>query len=289
MRAWPPAPAPDDHWRNYATSTESERRAIRLASARYRYGYERETCYFDHYFPRFDTAAFVGKRLLDLGCFTGGRLLYWIQRYGLVGTGLDVEERLAQGGQEFAEEMGIGATFDVGFAEAMPYADGSFDYIASYDVLEHVRSVQEALSECHRVLRQGGKLFAVFPQFYQPLESHLGQATQMPALHWLFSGPVLTRAHYEICKEVGNPCCKPKLESWERLPTLNGITVRRFRELIRRDWAVSYWGTNPILSDGRRARDPLFRTLRSLFVLPARLPLFEELFLGRICCVLEKA
>lgn len=156
MRAWRPAPAPDDHWRNYQTSIESERRAIRLASARYRYNYERETCYFDHYFPRFDTAAFVGKRLLDLGCFTGGRLVYWIQRYGLVGTGVDIEERLALGGREFAEETGILATFDVAFAEALPYADGSFDYVVSYDVLEHVRSVQQALKECHRILKQGG-------------------------------------------------------------------------------------------------------------------------------------
>jgi SAM-dependent methyltransferase len=156
-------------------------------------------------------------------------------------------------------------------------------------VLEHVRNVQEALRECHRVLKQAGKLFAVFPPFYQPLESHLGQATQMPALQWVFSGPVLTRAHHDVCNEVGNACRKSQLESWERLPTLNGITVRRFRELIKRDWTVSYWGTDPILSDGRRARRPLFRALRWAFVLPARLPFLEELFLGRICCVLEKA
>ena len=66
--------------------------------------------------------------------------------------------------------------------------DNSFDYIVNFDVLEHVRDVEIVLKECFRVLKPDGKLLAVFPPFFQPLEAHLGMVTKMPALHWLFSG-----------------------------------------------------------------------------------------------------
>jgi len=114
-------------------------------------------------------------------------------------------------------------------------------------------------------------------------------------LHWVFSGKTLTEAYYETLKERGDNAkwyarSTPQLDSWERLPTLNGITVGAFRRILKSQpgWVLNYWSTEPILSDGRRAREPIFRALRLLFVLPAKMPVLEELFLGRICCDLAK-
>lgn len=289
MMAWPSAPEPDDPWARYANASEAERDQILIASARSRYDYEHDIEFFSKYFPDVDPAEFRGKRLLDLGCFTGGRLVHWVERYGFVNArGIDIDERFERAGYLFAREKGIAADFDTGFAEALPYESDSFDFIATYDVLEHVRSVEQALAECRRVLKPGGRLLCVFPQYLQPLEAHLGCATGWPALHWFFSGKTLAAAYYELVKDTWYARQSPELEPWERLVTLNGISVRAFRRLIRAGWELQHWGTEPILSDGRRARLPIFRVMRHALALPARLPLLEELFLGRICAVLKK-
>ena len=151
------------------------------------------------------------------------------------------------------------------------------------------------MQECFRVLKPGGKLLAVFPPFFQPLESHLGLVTKMPALHWLFSGKTITDAYNEIIKKRGMEAYwydreDPELAEWERLPSLNGITVAKFRRIVaaNKGWNILYWSKDPILSDGKRANMLVFHIFRKLFVLLARLPILEELFLGRICCSLVK-
>jgi len=45
----------------------------------------------------------------------------------------------------------------------MPFADGSFDAIFALSVLEHVREIDDAVSELGRVLAPGGSLFVGFP------------------------------------------------------------------------------------------------------------------------------
>jgi SAM-dependent methyltransferase len=267
----------------HAVETDPELRA--LASARWRHEYEQSLCLFDKYFPQVDTTAFRGARMLDLGCFTGGRLVYWCERYGCRGDGIDVDPQFARAGTAFAAERGVDARFTTGFAESLPYPDASFDYIVSYDVIEHVRSVAETLKECSRVLKPGGRLMCVFPTLYQPLEAHLGNVTGWHGLHWLFPHKAIREAYLEIMRERGEPT---QLQPWERLPSLNGITVAKFRRLIADGWLLRSWGTAPIFSDGRRADRPVFKALRAVFALPAKLPVLEELFLGRVCCVLEK-
>ena len=81
---------------------------------------------------------------------------------------------------------------------ALPYEDSSIDYIIATDVFEHVKNVEIVMHECTRVLKEGGKLCVVFPQYYQPLEAHIGMVTKVPALHWIFSGETITKAYVEI-------------------------------------------------------------------------------------------
>src|SRR5258706_5107050 len=44
-----------------------------------------------------------------------------------------------------------------GWAEKLPYADGSFDQVVSCNMFHYVRGPNEALSEMRRVLRAGGQ------------------------------------------------------------------------------------------------------------------------------------
>ena len=281
---------------DYVKALVEKQKQIQLASAQYRYDYEKGRGFFNTYFPHTSPEAFQEKSILDLGCFTGGRMVQWVERYNFLGArGIDVNPIYAEAGNAFAEEKGVDAVFDTGVAENMPYPSDSFDFIVSYDVFEHVQNIELVMRECFRILKPGGKLFAVFPPFFQPLEAHLGLVTKMPALHWMFSGKTITTAYNDILQERGREAywyarkC-PELAGWERLPSLNGMTVAGFRRIITENdlWFMRYWGDKPILSDGQRANILVFRILQKLFILPARLPYFEELFLGRICCELEK-
>lgn len=282
--------------KTYVQGSEQKKKKIRQQSAQNRYDYEINRGFIDTYFPQFTRKDFLNASVLEIGSFTGGSLVQWTERYGfLKANGIDINSIFAEAGNEFAKEKGVNASFTTGFGEKLPYPDNSFDYILNFDVLEHVKDVEKVLWESFRVLKPGGKILAVFPQFFQPLEAHLGMVTKMPALHWFFSGKTLTKAYNEIINERGEDAYwyapeNKELSDWERLMTLNGITVRKFRKIIAKNksWKINYWGKNPILSDGRKANMLLFRLLRILFIIPARLPILEELFLGRICCVLSK-
>lgn len=304
MELWPSEPDPSNialgelfNHPRFLDADRDEQRELMLASAMYRYAYEEQANFFTNYFPAFSTSSLRGKRVLDLGSFTGGRIVYWAEQYGFgEAKGIDLKPVYAEAGQLLAAVKGVTATFDTGVGEALPYDDDSIDVITSYDVLEHVRDVKRVLDECHRVLKPGGVLFAVFPQFYQPLEAHLGHVTLMPALHWLFSGRTLARAQQEILRERGAKAGwyartdGPVLDRWEKLPTLNGITVSRFRRIVERNdgWRIMYSNRRPVLTDGQRSRRWYFRLLSLLLVVPARVPVLEEFFLGRICVALEK-
>jgi demethylmenaquinone methyltransferase/2-methoxy-6-polyprenyl-1,4-benzoquinol methylase len=50
------------------------------------------------------------------------------------------------------------ATFVLGRAERMPFADGSFDMVTMGYALRHVTSLEETFQEFRRVLRPGGRL-----------------------------------------------------------------------------------------------------------------------------------
>jgi len=302
MKVAPYRPDPSDRYVKYTAEginradsiMEQERLAVE--TARVRYEYESSIDFVQTYFPNFDIINFRGKKLLEIGSFTGGALVIWMEKYGFKnGNGIDVKAIYAVAGNKFAAEKSVRAEFTHGFAENLPYESNTFEYIFTHDVLEHVMSVEEAINECSRVLKPGGKLFCVFPPYYQPLESHLTMATRIPALHWIFSGKILAQAYYEVLNERGRDADwyapkSPMLESWEKLPSLNGITVAGFRRIIEKErkWIVRYQGKAPILSDGRRAKWLVFRLLRIMFVIPARIPIFEELFLGRITYILEK-
>src|SRR3989338_817711 len=283
---------------NYYTQADPVmQKTIRGQSAQFRYDYERAAfSLFDKYFPSIDQNKFIGKTVLDLGSFTGGRLVYWMERHKFKkGVGLDINPVFAQAGNEFANIHGVNATFDTGYGESLPYHDDSFDFIVTFDVFEHVQDVEQVVHECYRVLKPGGILLAVFPQFFQQLEAHLGLVTSLPALHWFFPGETLTAAYNDIISERGAEASwyareKTTLRDWEMLPSVNGITVKYFRNIIssNKGWRLVYKNKAPILSDGRRANKLLFRLLRLAFIIPARMPVLEELFLGRICWAIEK-
>lgn len=94
-----------------------------------------------------------GKKLLDIGCGTGG-LRVPLERAGAHWRGLDPCAKPA------------GLPIDVAPAEAMPYADASFDAAVCVNALHHVpvSFMAAALNETARVLRPDGLLVVIEPK-----------------------------------------------------------------------------------------------------------------------------
>ncbi|MBI4957058.1 MAG: methyltransferase domain-containing protein [Myxococcales bacterium] len=97
-------------------------------------------------------------RVLDVGCGTGSYLVAQARAFGpaLALTGLDPSEAmLARARTKLA---GSGAELLVGRAEALPFADGSFDRVVSRFAFHHFADPSRALAELRRVLAPAGRL-----------------------------------------------------------------------------------------------------------------------------------
>jgi SAM-dependent methyltransferase len=93
----------------------------------------------------------AGSRVLDLGC--GAGMLALLKRKGVTLTGVDLSEECALAARRNGYDLTCAAELT-----RLPFADDSFDYVVSLDVLGHVefREKDAVLAEIARVLRPGG-------------------------------------------------------------------------------------------------------------------------------------
>jgi SAM-dependent methyltransferase len=280
---------------SFLDASADERRRIMLRSSESSYRDELEYP-LDNYFGT-DLSRFVGgAAALDLGCFNGGRSVAWSKRYRFAHlSGVDVAHVYVDAATQFAEVKNVAADFLVGRGESLPFTDERFDAVLSFDVFEHVQDVEATLGECHRVLKRGGKLCVAFPGYWHPREHHLGLATKLPGIHYLFSGETLVRAYYRILEERGSEALwyrrlSPELQPWERGNTINGTTLSQFRKLIKNmNWRVLRESKRPIGSVGRlTAQSKLLKRASSLLLPLVYLPGVREAALHRIVYILER-
>ena len=105
---------------------------------------------------RFDVKALAGRRVLDLGCGSGVLACYMAWHGALV-TGADITEHGTRLTAMNAASRGLPVSVVRTDAEAMGFADASFDFVLSWGVLHHSESTERALAEVRRVLRPGGR------------------------------------------------------------------------------------------------------------------------------------
>jgi SAM-dependent methyltransferase len=280
--------------KSFIEGTAEERRAIMLRSARRKYA--DEIAYpWDNYFG-FDLRPFlIQGHVLDLGCFNGGRTIAWFERYKLVKIiGIDVLQEYVDAGALLASERKANAEFIRSTGEALPFGDNSFSSIVSFDVFEHVQDVAKTLDECYRVLKPGGRLFVVFPSYYQPLEHHLSLVSITPGLQYMFSGKTLIKAYCEILDEREDAYWYKRktrqLQPWERGNTINGGTFGAFKKTVRRQgWRIDIIVRKPMGSIGRSVQGNVLMQLIGIGLLPMTyIPWLREFCLHRNTFVLEK-
>jgi SAM-dependent methyltransferase len=94
-----------------------------------------------------------GMRILDVGCGDGGFCALAAERGAQV-SGVDADAAAVAR----AARLMPGADLRVGLMEALPWADGSFDAVTSFNALQYASDLDLALAEALRVLRPGGRL-----------------------------------------------------------------------------------------------------------------------------------
>jgi SAM-dependent methyltransferase len=97
-----------------------------------------------------DESFFEGKRLLDIGCGPRGSLEWASAAAERVGL-----DPLAGAYREFGiEEQQM--TYVEARSEEIPFGDGYFDVVSSFNSLDHVDDLHATIAQIKRVLRPGG-------------------------------------------------------------------------------------------------------------------------------------
>jgi ubiquinone/menaquinone biosynthesis methyltransferase len=126
-----------------------------------------------------------GERVLDLACGTGD-LAFAASALGAKVIGLDLTQRMLVLAQARAREAPAPAApattaaqpgvtiFTVGDMTSLPVADASIDVITTGYGLRNVPVLDDAIRECHRVLKPGGRLLSL--DFNRPTSAPLRTA-----------------------------------------------------------------------------------------------------------------
>lgn len=99
---------------------------------------------------------FHGKKVLEVGVGAGSDFLQWV-RAGAQAHGIDLTQEAIDNVTARLALYNLKATeLQVGDAEALPYADNSFDLVYSWGVIHHSPDTIKCLEEIIRVARPGG-------------------------------------------------------------------------------------------------------------------------------------
>jgi len=106
-----------------------------------------------------------GESVLDIGCGTGTLAIAAKRRVGAsaVVSGIDASPEMVARAKRKATRAGMDVAFEIAQAQSLPFPDAQFDVVLSTVMLHHLPRTGpvQAVGEARRVLKSGGRLFAV--------------------------------------------------------------------------------------------------------------------------------
>lgn len=189
---------------------------------------------------------------LEVGCGEG-RVSRDLGSRGYEIIGLDVSPTLV----DAAREADAAGTYVVGDAAALPFADGAFDLVVSYNVLIDVEDMPRAIAEAGRVLRPGGWFCACVPHPFSDAGEFESRADDAP---FVVVGSYLAETDYELVSDRNGIVFRFvsrrfPLESYSRALERAGFAIEAVRE-----------PPLPRVESHRRTRIPLFLMWRTVRV-----------------------
>lgn len=130
-----------------------------------------------------------GHVVLEIGCGTGNLLLRAKRAQpGITAAGIDPDLPALARAHRKSRRRALPVRWDHGFADALPYPDGSVDDVLSSFMLHHLPEAEKepALREVARVLRPGGALHLV--DIGGPTDEDDGRAVRRAQQHELLHG-----------------------------------------------------------------------------------------------------
>jgi SAM-dependent methyltransferase len=234
----------------------------------------------------------IHGRVLDAGCGGGGTALSLAEEAGFA-VGLDLEARFRGSGTRLAEEKRIAnAGFVQGDGARLPFRDAAFDLVFSHSVIEHVRSAESYLQECHRVLRSGGVLYLSTAPYLSLAGAHLPRLLVPVPLHILVGRKLAFGLFCLLARRAPWALQEPKEANTfialaeqglhKRDDLLQKVTLRRLGswiegsgfQLVRQDRHVTGFFR-------RFVPGPLRRLMQAV-------PGTRDVMVGHIQCVLQK-
>ena len=114
-----------------------------------------------------DIKDYRGRKIFEIG-FRNGLFIDECRREGLLPTGLEINREYVEEVKTKFPNMDIlwydGGTF--------PVPDASYDFVVSFQVLEHVKSTEHIIDESIRILKAGGIMYHVAPNYHSFYEGH---------------------------------------------------------------------------------------------------------------------
>jgi len=172
-----------------------------------------------------------GQQFLDVGC-GAGQLALVAARAGATVTGCDISTNWLERARERAELERLIVRFDEGDAEALPYADGQFDVVASLLGAMFAPQPDLVASELVRVCRPGGTIAMAnwtakgfVGQMFKLISKYIAPNGMPSPLLWGDEGVVRER----FSKGILNVRCTPRFYQFE-YPFPPETVVEFFRE-----------------------------------------------------------
>lgn len=131
----------------------------------------------------------TGANCLEVGCGRGETSVRLAERGNCRVTGVDVNTY-----PEWPERQSDSVRLvEVDLTEHAPFAPGSFDFIMSFAVLEHVQKPLAMLDAMFALLKPGGQVYLTANLYRGPMASHRYREVFFPWPHLLFDDDVFMR------------------------------------------------------------------------------------------------
>lgn len=191
----------------------------------------------------------------DIGCGAGTQSILWAEKGHRVHA-LDVNERLLELARQRATERGLGITFELGTAEALPWSSNSMDVCIMPELLEHVTDWRACLAESARVVRVGGVLFVTTTNRLCPKQ----QEFNLPLYSWY---PRRLKRRYErLAKST-----RPEIANFATYPAIHWFSFYSLQSVLE-EWGFRcldrFQTADPGTGSTRRFVLSLFRTSSAL-------------------------